>query len=250
MSSEPEPQLEPRTSTENWYRQLLGTLGLLIYILGLVFGLYFSFLVYGNKIAGVFTLPTIDFVPLNLLGPNLDCPALLTTHETGTLTVRVENPFPEPSGYTVHVAAYQFAQSERTEGPVVVSGPEDARVARFFGDHTLATSGTIPARGAATITWKIGVTDRQGDAILVNVYADTDRTFYMDNCGMVLINLPGLTGRQIAWLIVLSMPLGGLLWLYGRTPLRCRGYLTLVIGALLWLLIMWILNGFSLTSAL
>jgi hypothetical protein len=80
--------------------------------------------------------------------------------------------------------------------------------------------------------------------------AESAETLYMDSCGIVLTNLSGLTGRQVVRLILLSMPLGGLLWLYGRTPLRCRGYVGLTIGGLLWLVIVWILGGFSLIPSI
>ncbi len=250
MSSEPEPQLEPYPSTENWNRQLLGNLGLLIYIFFLVFGLYFSYLVFGTQVSAIFTLPMMDFVPFHSLGPNLDCPVLMTRGETGTLTTLVENRFPESAGYTVKVTAYQTGQSERTGGLVLFSDPEDTSAATSNGGHTFTTSGTIPAYGAAKVAWKLRVTHRLGDAVMVNVYAHTDRTVYTDTCGITLINLPGLTGRQLIWLVVLGMPLGGLLWLYARVPLRCRGYATLVIGVLLWLFILWILNGLSLTSTI
>jgi hypothetical protein len=108
----------------------------------------------------------------------------------------------------------------------------------------------IPANGAAEVIWKVGVTDRQGDVISVKVYANTDKTLYMDSCGIAFTNLSGLTGRQVVGLIWLSMPFGGLLWLCGRAPLRCRGYVGLAIGGLLWLFIMWMLGGFSLIPSI
>lgn len=246
MSSEPEPKPEPHKTAENWYRQQLGRVGLGIFIVGLACGLYFSVLVFRAQVAGIYSLPMYDFVPFEWLGINLDCPVLLTKTGTGTITTVVENPFQEALGYTAHVAAYQNAEFKRSGGPVYVSGPEGARAASFFGDDTLATSGTIPANEVAKVIWKVGVTDRRGDVISVRVYVNTGRILYMDSCKIVLANLSGLTGRQVVGLIWLSMPFGGLLWLCGRAPLRCRGYVGLAIGGLLWLFIMWMLGGFSL----
>jgi hypothetical protein len=235
------------TTIRSWHKLLLqavkiyANLGLIVFLLGLAFGLYLSLVVYRAEAVGAFSRPIIDFVPFEWLD-QLDCPALLTRNETGTIIVTLENPSDEAIEYSVHIAAHQIGQSERSDGLVSISGPERAQAARFFGSDTLRTSGTLPARGAADVTWKVRVTDRQNNAISVNVYADVGNHLFSGSCGVALMNIPGFSGRQIVSLILLSMPVGLLLWLYGRMPLSRLGRVGIITGILLWVVIKWFLT--------
>ena len=219
-------------------RQLIATLGIVIFLVGLVSGLYLSFLTVAAEVDAAFAMMASD-MPTKPLR-DLRCPALLAKNESGTVTATLDS----APGYSVYLSAAAITTDDGYDGgPVILSGPESTRgkLAPSERVDNWICSGctservkvTLPPGETIDLTWRVSVTDdMQGEQIALKLYAfgdGDDRTYsdvpfrawdfsYTGSCGIAIINMLGLTGRQIIVLTLSSMLLGGVMWLYGSMP--------------------------------
>jgi hypothetical protein len=211
--SETDDRQQARTRS----RRLISLLGGIIFFLGLGLGLSLTLMVVNAEGIAAFSFIASE-MPHKPLS-NLRCPPLLARHETGRVTATILNPRDKVTGYSVHIRGIIIADSGQHTGPVVLSD-----------------------------------SDIQGEIIGLNLYAfgtGDDRAYadalgfrawdfsYHGTCGIAVINLLGLTGKQVAGLVLLSMLLGGIFWLYGRTPLSRLSYIGAILGGFLWLILLW-----------
>ncbi len=241
-------------------RRLSALLGGIVFLFGLGFGLYLTVLVMSAEAAAVFSMSASE-MPTNPLR-NLICPPLLAKHETRSVTATIFNPRDRVTGYSVHMFGTVIGDDGQHTGPVVLSDPNSSRarltsvgVSDLGYCSTCASKTaevTIPSGETVDMTWRVGLEDEiQGKQIALRLYAfgrGDDRTHtlgfhawdfsYQGTCGITIINLLGLTGRQVSGLALLSMLLGGIVWLYGRTPLGRLGYIAAISGGLLWLILL------------
>jgi hypothetical protein len=242
-------------------RRLIALLGGIVFLFGLGFGLYLTVLVMNAEAAAAFSMSASEMPTKSLR--NLICPPLLARHETRNVTATIFNPRDRVTGYSVHVFGTVIGDDGRHTGPVVLSDPNSSR-ARLtsvgvsdLGYCSTCTSKTaevtIPSGETVDLTWRVGLEDEiRGEQIALQVYAfgrGDDRTYtlgfhawdfsYQGTCGITIINLLGLTGGQASGLSLLSMLLGGIVWLYGRRPLGRLGYIGAILGSLLWLILLW-----------
>lgn len=174
------------------------------------------------------------------------CPVLMTTAETGTIRFTLSNPTDRPieryiqtnisEGYITYMRRIQMqlpiAPGETEEVEYTVS-PEDAAFGRFILARTrVLRSAPLPSASSA--------------------------------CGIMVLDLPLLTGNQIvAFLLVgglLGMGGGWGLWLYANRPLKRRSIhitysmlllmIILILGLFFSLSSMWIMGLVMLVLAL
>lgn len=214
-------------------------LAIVIGLFALAFGLYLAFQAFGAQVEALFSRPIIDFVPYHSL-EDVSCPSVLGQDEPGTVSVTIPNPSDEPTAYSLDIHVYQAPHGESSAGSVSVSGPEPTHASMFWGSETYETTGTIPAHGTVRVNWQVRVTDKQGRAVAVNLYAQTATGLYSGECSIALIPIPGLTGKATVLFILLSIPASVGLWIYyGRWPPRCLTCVGVITIGLLWLLIAW-----------
>jgi len=239
-------------------RQWIAILGTVIFSVGLLSGLYLSYLTVAAEVKAAFAMMASD-MPTKPL-KDLRCPTLLARNESGTVTAILDR----APGYSVYLSAAAIFDDSYDDSPVTLSGPESTRgklAPSERGDNWLCSGCTcervqvtLPPGETVDLTWRVSVTDdMQGEQIALKLYAfgeGDDRTYsdvpfrawdfsYTGSCGIAIINLFGLTGKQTIVLTLLSMLLGGVMWLYGSVPLNRLGRAGVIIGGLLWLIILW-----------
>jgi hypothetical protein len=245
-------------------RRLISLLGGIIFFLGLGLGLSLTLMVVNAEGIAAFSFIASE-MPHKPLS-NLRCPPLLARHETGRVTATILNPRDKVTGYSVHIRGIIIADSGQHTGPVVLSDSDSPNGTitsiktsdLWFCQKECTATETkviIPAAETVDLTWQLSLTDDiQGEIIGLNLYAfgtGDDRAYadalgfrawdfsYHGTCGIAVINLLGLTGKQVAGLVLLSMLLGGIFWLYGRTPLSRLSYIGAILGGFLWLILLW-----------
>lgn len=244
-------------------RRLIGLLGGIIFFFGLGLGLYLTLIVVNAEVAAPFSMIASEMPDKPL--SNLRCPPLLARHETGRVTATILNPLDRATGYSVHILGTIITDGGQHTGPVVLSDPNSTSstiTSIGISDRWICSTCTskraeviIPAGETVDLTWRLSLTDDiQGEQIGLQLYAfgeGDDRAYsdslgfrawdfsYQGTCGIAIINLLGLTGRQASGLALLSMLLGGIFWLYGRTPLSRLSYIGAILGSLLWLILLW-----------
>jgi hypothetical protein len=224
-----------RYSREHPIADLAFVIGLFV----LAFGLYLALQAFGTEAVAIFSRPIIDFVPYQPLELDVSCPGVLAQDEPGTVSVTIPNPSDEPTAYALDIHVYQTPHGESSTGSVSVSGPEPTHASMFWGIETYETTGTVPAHGTVRVNWQVRVTEKQGQAVGVQVYTNTATGLYSGACGIALIPIPGLTGKATVLFILLSIPASLGLWIYGRWPPRCLTYVGVITIGLLWLFIAW-----------
>ncbi|RME88846.1 MAG: hypothetical protein D6770_05950 [Anaerolineae bacterium] len=216
---------------------IIRALGLILLSLGALFGtLYAGAAIWGNWEAFQFDIPAAFRSDKTL--PTLRCPTLITTGENGTVSVEIKNPTNDSLRRTVRIHISEgdiLAMREFTEQ--VSLGPGESR----------------------RLAWEVFPQDRVFDLfILVRVYLPAKYPLPSEDatCGIMVLDLPSLRGRDItAFLIIASlagMALGVVLsgrWLREAAPkLReavssARGVVVFVLIAMLAAAFRWLWLG-------
>jgi hypothetical protein len=259
--SETDDRQQARTRS----RRLISLLGGIIFFFGLGLGLYLTLMVVNAEGIATFSFIASEMPDKPL--SKLRCPPLLARHETGRVTATILNPRDKVTGYSVHIRGTIIADVGQHTGPVILSDADSPngtitsiKTSDLWGYPQKECTATetkviIPAGETVDLTWQLSLTDDiQGEIVGLNLYAfgqGDDRTYadalgfnawdfsYHGTCGMAVINLLGLTGKQVAGLVLLSMLSGGIFWLYGRTPLSRLSYIGAILGGFLWLILLW-----------
>lgn len=147
----------------------------------------------------------------------VECPILMTTHETGTVSATFKNPSQKPMQLLVRADI-------SNPGPVIV---ERGRLSLAPGERK-------------TYRWTVNSADIDlGFFIFVKVanYPAYPLRFRETMCGILVLNLPHLTGNQVLNLALavslLSILLGLALWEAAHRPLEGRPRQTLFAMAFL-----------------
>jgi hypothetical protein len=167
----------------------------------------------------------------------LRCPTLITAGETGTVAASFKNPLDKPVEFSIRTHISQYVPMWREINSKVSVDPGDRE----------------------SLEWTVTADDAvQGNLILVKVlrYRKYPLPGRLGSCGILVVDLPYLSGRLIAALIFtasLTGLVGGtLLWILGSQPLvgraldlaRAMGVLatTLLAGLVASLLGAWLLG--------
>jgi hypothetical protein len=223
--------------------RLLGTLGVLIYAVGVVLGIAF----YGGAAWGDLEAFLFDTsVDADGSLGSLSCPVVITSTESGILSATFTNPTERPIKPTV--------RTHISEGFVTLMRRIDDRPSLEPGEKQ-------------RLEWTVTADDAAyGYLILVRVFVKypyplPDRTAA---CGVLVIDLPGWTGSQVTALVLvasfLGMVVGVGLWVAGNRPLSglildaTRAMIALAVvvlsGIISSFLGWWLLSGLLLMIAL
>ena len=150
-------------------------LGGLILSLGILLGFFIcSLIVWGDLEA---TLFTNGMNGERRIG-NLQCPVLITSHETGTISVVVNNPADRDSD--------RFLRASISEGYSTLVRESKEKV-------------PLPAKGKKKVEWKIYPEDAAYERIvLFRLYIPSKYPYpsMSGSCGVIKIDLPWLSGNQ------------------------------------------------------
>jgi hypothetical protein len=198
----------------------------------MIFLLAVGFLV-GTALVGIATwgdMETVFFFPPSTADkglPNLRCPILISSNETGTVYVNYSNPS------TYSTAPYVTVTI--TQGSTIITDD--------FTSHP-----TIPPGTTQKLSWVVvpGEAAFRGSLILVRVFIN--RSYPLpsrDNtCGIVVLNLGGLTGEQVVYggflLSLVGMLAGSIWWL--RTYKSMPGQRDTLKGGILFVVVLVILG--------
>ncbi|MDX1600136.1 MAG: hypothetical protein R3191_01340 [Anaerolineales bacterium] len=214
----------------------LRLIGIVLFVLGVLVGVSFNGLaVWADVEAFLFEMPFSDHQPLR----SLSCPVLMTGQEQAQISAKISNPI------------------DRTTN----------RVARFYVTHgalTLIreeeTRFDLAPRESRQVRWNIEPGESiWGRFVLARVFVHraTPLPARSAACGIVVVNIGGLSGATLTWLISAviagGLVLGSWLWLGDRS--RQRGqpaqrnlmmWLTglLLLGLFANLLGLWMVAGF------
>jgi hypothetical protein len=210
-------------------------------LLALALGLYLSLQALGAEVEAAFARPDVDFIiPEDF--DTMSCPGVLGQDETGTVSVTFTNRSDKATTYSHHIEVRQRPRDEASAGSVSVTGPVPTTAAEWDSD-TYETTGTIPAHGVEKISWQVRVIEKQGQALIVNLQAETDASVYLGSCSVALMPVPGIPGKAATLFVLLGIPASVGLLIYARRPPRCLTIVGIVIVGLLWLLMAWLLLG-------
>lgn len=131
------------------------------------------------------------FEPFN----GLHCPMLMTTSETKTITATFDN----PSNQEIQ-PYYQ----------VVTSGPLPQKFENQF---------SIPPHTSKTVQWTVDENEIDMESFAfskIEILPDSDHSTRRAICGIMMLNVPGLSGDQIFWLLfiisLLAITIGFVMW--------------------------------------
>lgn len=133
------------------------------------------------------------------------CPAMITTGKPGTVRATFRNPLDKDVEFNIRAHISQYVPMWREEAATLhVAAGETERLA-----------------------WEVTADDKvQGNLVLVKVlrYRKYPLPALLGSCGILVVDLPYLTGNQITALVVVACLLclvGGVtLWILGSRPLR------------------------------
>lgn len=224
-------------------RNLLGTLGVLIFALGVVLGLaFYSGAAWGDLEAFLFHVEGDADASLG----SLSCPVVITSTESGTVSATFRNPTERPIKPVV--------RTHISEGFVTLMRRIDDRPSLEPGEKQ-------------RLEWTVTADDAAyGYLILARVFVKYPYPLPARTaaCGVLVIDLPGWTGSQVTALVVVGSLLcmvGGVgLWVAGNRPLSgrildaTRAMIALAVVVLLGIigsfLGWWLLSGLLLMIAL
>jgi hypothetical protein len=186
-------------------KKLYRTLGITLFYAGMLAGMamfvmmnwaYFeAYFFFGYSIPADKTLTT------------LRCPLLMTTGETGAVTMSVTNNTDRDLEALIRteISYYGAARSERVYYP-------------------------LAAGETRNLSWTVTSDDMVfGHLVMARVYVYNAYTLpsLTKTCGTVMLNLPGLTGIELFFIVLAfslaSMATGWGLWLTGSRPLQADG---------------------------
>jgi len=218
-------------------------LGVLLFALGLLLGLaLFGATIWADFEAVLFN-PGLSYeAPLR----SLRCPAMITTSETGSVTASLTNPLDR--------STERYVQAHITDGYVTLMREVNKSVPLAPGEKR-------------QLEWAVTADDAAFDRfILVKVVlrGRYPRPSRQGTCGILVVDVPLLSGRQVFSLIftvsLLGMAAGYVLWLRASQPLDDRGrqmtraMVTLagsvVLGTIIGWLGLWLLGFFLFLVAL
>lgn len=192
---------------------LLRTVGAILFLVGFALGaLIFAGVIWADLEGAMFDTAVRGDKSLR----TLRCPILITRNETGTISAAFHNSLDRPIRFSI--------QARISQGFVTL----------MREDKTILP---VDAGGTERLEWTVTAEDAAyGSVVLVNIL---QRGHYplpsrQATCGILVLGLPFLNGRQALTLAVavslVLMALGGALWLRGSWPLRKGGDLELARG--------------------
>ena len=213
-------------------------IGIPLFIFGVVIGMMFI----GISVFGDFESYFFVAYPQGkVLLDNLKCPMIITSQETGSISILIDNPTNDKITPSVWV---QYSK-ESIDGVL----EEDRR------NLTLAPGET------EHLEWDISAENSiYGDWVLFRIYAYSQYPLPTGggSCGVFVLDLPGLTGDQVSAIglfsSILSMGIGYWLWFVNHKPIKGKqeinssramvlmagfvlaGLITIFIGSYLWIL--------------
>jgi hypothetical protein len=193
--------------------KLLRTVGALLFLAGFAFGaLVFAGVVWADLEAAMFDTSMRGDKSLR----TLRCPILITGNETGTVSATFHNSLDRSINFSI--------QTRISQGFVTL----------MREDKTILP---VDAGGTERLEWTVTADDAAyRSVVLVNVLL---RGHYplpsrQATCGVLVLGVPFLTGKQLLTLAVAAslvlMALGGALWLVGSWPVNERSELDLARG--------------------
>ncbi len=210
-------------------RKIYRITGVLIFIIGLVLGLLFNVVsvlgdLEGMSFWGMQEVAMYDpQLPLDAKLNSLNCPLLITSRETGSVTARISNPLKKPIQSVIQAD--------------ISNTSEDNDIRQDRQEINLGSGET------RDFSWEVTPGDKiYGRLILVRVYLYqnlSDGPARTAHCGILVVDLAGWASRQIIILTVLAslvgMVAGVSLWVSQSQPLFGRtGHLAF---GLVWLLV-------------
>jgi len=176
----------------NWF---FSTMGTLLFSIGILLGFFLlSMIVWGDLEASLFSSSMDAEKSLS----SLHCPVFLSPNETGKVAVTLKNPSDKP--------LERFTRVFISEGFVTLM-------------REIKQTVSIPASGKENVVWEVYPEDAVYDRIIffrVYVNAKYPRPSLGASCGIIMIDLWGLTGNQTLWLIILTslvcIGIGILIW--------------------------------------
>ena len=165
------------------YQVLVSRLGFFIFFIGVIIGFALSaIIIWGDMEASLFT----SGIQAEEKWDSLKCPMIITYNEQAKITAEFENPLDQ----TVE----RYARANITQG---------------FVTYTRQVESHVPVEPGTTepIEWEIFPEDAAYEKlILFRVYVFQKRSLpSMDGqCGVVLLDVPSLTGTQIGWILFLT----------------------------------------------
>ncbi len=188
-------------------KKIFRTLGIIFFSAGILAGMVMFVLMNWAYFEAYFYFGYT--VPAEKVLTTIRCPLLMTTSETGVVTISITNSTNK-----------DLSPSIRTE----ISYSDVVRSERL--------NYSLPANETRTLSWAVTPDDIVfGHLIMARVYVYSVYTLpsLANTCGTVVIDLPGLTGIQL-FVIVLGFSLAGMtagwiLWLVGNRPLLMEGFI-------------------------
>jgi hypothetical protein len=183
--------------------KLLRTVGVIVFSVGFAVGLLvYAGAAWADLEGAMFDAATHGDKSLR----TVRCPVLITKNETGTVSAAVHNSLDIPVRFSI--------QARFSEGFVTLMREENALL-------------PVDAGATETLEWTVTADEAAySSVVLVKVLL---RGHYplpsrQATCGILVLGLPFLTGKQVLALAVAVslalMALGGILWLTGTRPLR------------------------------
>jgi hypothetical protein len=190
-------------------KKLLSKLGIIFFSTGVLVGMLMFVFMNWAYLEAYFFFGYI--APADQSLPTLRCPLMMTTGETGAVTISLAN------------------NTTRDISPAIQIETS------YFGAATLdKTSYPVAAGETSKISWPVTSEDIVfGDLIMARVYVYSTYTLpsRLGTCGTVVVNLPGLSGTSLFLILLVSslacMAAGWCLWLTGNRPLEANGLITL-----------------------
>jgi hypothetical protein len=228
MSDETKPA--PQHKQQN---DFIARIGIFIVLSGLVAGFMLSGRVFSSKAFGLFARPLIDFGSIETF-TGIDCPVVLGRNETGTIITTITNKSAEEKEYSISIAAQYNYKSI----PIIHSGTI-IKENWFLGGAARQVSGRLPAGETASIQWELFFPQGENisDATIIAYINNGNRSFW-GSCGIAFTKIPWLKGNQVIALIWVTMPVGILLWLYGRRRFSKLSIIGIILSIILSLFIL------------
>jgi hypothetical protein len=187
----------------------------------------------GAALVGIATwgdLETVLFFPPSTADkglPNLRCPILISSNETGTVYVNYSN----PSTYT----ATPIVTVTISQGSTIITDD-------FTSDPT------VPAGTSQKLSWAIVPKEAAYRGLLILVRVFINRSYPIpsrsNTCGVVVLNLGGLTGEQVVYggfiISLVGMLAGSIWWL--RTNKSMPGLRDTLTGGIMFIVVAVILG--------
>lgn len=184
-------------------RELVGALGLTLFILGVLAGVFFIGLtVWADLEATLFNLQPRQYAFFR----ELHCPPVLISGETGTIRARFKNPLDQ----TINL----FIRAHVSHGYVTLR-------------REIITELTLAPGEVKQLQWTISEDDAAFNRIIlfrIMVRGGHPLPNRQATCGVMLLHMPYLTGWQMTTILlggsILAILAGDVLWFVSRRPYR------------------------------